>query len=496
MVGKRRAPPRDAVGVKSKQHRRGSTRGQSIPASLQNILEPFGGCFTRPSFANFVALASGWILCQGRHCVSRVIQVADGPGSTRHFSTLYRFLSRARWSTDELGRVLFGLLIRLLPEDIEALIDDTLCRHGGARIFGAAMHHDAVRSTYGRGTDAGRTSFFSCGHCWVVLAVRLSLPWDPTRGIAIPILFRLYRSKKRCDEHSYRKRTELATQLVSLLESWIPPGYRLSVAGDGEYASKTLVRKLAPGTTFIGPMVMDAALYAPAGGYSGKGRPRKMGRRLASPKRLASLGSVPWRKITIRAYGRRTKLLVKERTCLWYTVAGTRLVRVVLTRDPKGRAAERAYFCTDPKRSASEILERFARRWLIEVCFRDVKQHLGAQDPQNGWSRGSRRRGAKKPGPQPRGTRGRTAVLHTVPLSFVAYAVVVLWYLKEGNAVRDVRRVAKHSPWYRHKANPSFADMLVALRRETWARRLSADPGNKRVIAKLMRLLPDALLAA
>jgi len=496
-VGKKHAPPCDGCGVNNKHHRKRSTREESIPASLEKTLAPFASCFSRPSFENFVALVSGWIACQGRHCISRVIQVAGGAGGSKHFATLYRFLSRARWSSDDLGRVLFGLLLRHLSQDVEALVDDTLCRHGGPRIFGSAMHRDGVLSGYGRGAGAGRSVFFSCGHCWVVLAVRVPLPWDGVRGIALPILFRLYRSKKRCDKRSYRKRTELAAELVSLLESWIPAGFRLSVAGDGEYASKTLVRKLAAETAFIGPMVMDAALYEPAGRYSGTGRPRKKGRRLMSPKQMASSKTVPWQKLTIRAYGREMKLQVKTWTCLWYTVAGTRLVRVVLTRDPKGRVEDRAYFSTAAEMTASEVLERFAHRWLIEVSFRDVKQHLGVQDPQNGWGRAQhRRRAPKKAGPQPRGNRGRTAVLHTVPLAFTAHAIVVLWYLDEGDARRDVRRVIEGSPWYRHKRAPSFGNMLVALRREIWAARLFEHPGESRVREKLGRLLPDALLAA
>ncbi len=359
------------------------------------------------------------------------------------------------------------------------------------------MHHDASLSTYGRGTEAGRTTSFSCGHCWVVLAVRVPLLWDRNRGIAIPILFRLYRSKKYCDMRSYRKRTELAAEIVALLESWIPHGYRLFLAGDGEYASKTLVRNLATQTTFIGPMVKDAALYAPVLRYQGRGRPRKMGRRLRSPMQLAATGSVCWEKITIDAYGRRMRVLVKTRTCLWYTVAGTRLVRIVITRDPRGRADDRAYFSTDPEMTAAEILERFARRWLIEVAFRDVKQHLGVEDPQNGWGRRRRpRRGKKKPGNHPRGNRGKTAVLHTVPLAFVAYAIVVLWFLREGDARREVRRHVERSPWYRRKTRPAFADMLVALRREIWAVRFSGHPADDRVTAKLKHLLPDVLLAA
>lgn len=491
-MGQYGAPPRDAFGVRSRNHRKGSAVADSIPASLQGLLVSFSGCFTAPSFANFVALITGWVLCQGRHCISRVIQVAGGSARSKHFATLYRFLSRARWSSDDVGRALFGLLLPFLPRDIEAIVDDTLCRHGGPRIFGVAMHHDGVLSGYGRAAK-----FFSCGHCWVVLAVRVPLPWDRQRGIAVPVLLRLYRSRKRCDERAYAKRTELALQMVTRAASYIPDGYRLWVTGDGEYACKTLVRDLDVAITFIGPVVMDAALYATPGRYSGKGRPRKVGRRLLSPQALAASSKVSWKKITVAVYGRSVKLLIKQQVCHWYTVAGTRRTRVVVTRDPGGRLADRAYFSTDPALDAGEILERFARRWLLEVTFRDVKQHLGLEDPQNGWSRGPRSRQTKKrPGPQPRGSRGSLAVLHTVPMAFVAYGVVVLWYLRCGRPQRDVDRARRWAPWYRHKRTVSFADMLVALRREVWAARLSSYPGSIHLAKKLSSALPDAVLAA
>jgi hypothetical protein len=331
-----------------------------------------------------------------------------------------------------------------------------------------------------------------------VLSLRVPLPWDRLRGIAVPILFRLYRSKRRCAESQYKKRTELALELVKLLESWIPSGYRLFLAGDAEYACRTLVRGLAKTATFVGPMGMDAALFEPPDVYPGFGRPRKKGRRLCSPRQLAAKGSSPWERITIRAYGRRVKVLVKTMTCLWYTVAGTRVVRMVVTRDPRGRIADRAYFATDPDMAPAELLERFSHRWLIEVSFRDAKQHLGLEDPQNGWGRrkaGSRRR-RKRAGPQPRGRRGEIATLHTFPLAFIAYAVVVLWYLEHGRKEHDVQRAWSRMPWYTSKRTPSFNDMLVALRRETWAGRLSEDPQNGRDRRKIRDWLSDALLAA
>ncbi len=487
-----------AIGVKTKTHRGGSAREQYIPASFQGILDSFAGCFTRPSFENFVALVSGWILCSGRHRISRVIQVAGGGARMKHFSSLYRFLSRARWHADDVSRVIFGQLVRWLPADIEALVDDTLCHRGGPHIFAGGMHHDASRSTYGRGTASGRAVFFAFGQNWVVLALRVPLPWDRTRGIAVPILFRLYRPKRRCAEGQYKKRTELALELVKLLESWIPQGYQLFVAGDAEYACRTLVRDLAKTTTFVGPMAMDAALFEPAGTYSGFGRPRKKGRRLCSPRQLVARGPVRWKRVTINAYGRKVKILVKTTTCLWYTVAATRVVKMVVTRDPKGRIQDRAYFATDPDMRIGELLERFSHRWLIEVSFRDAKQCLGLEDPQNGWGRrkaGSRRR-RKRPGPQPHGRKGENATLHTFPLAFTAYAVVLIWYLRHGQDARDVRRARKRMPWYRNKGTPSFNDMLVALRRETWAGRLSEDPQNGRDRRKIREWLSDAMLAA
>ncbi len=202
--------------------------------------------------------------------------------------------------------------------------------------------------------------------------------------------------------------------------------------------------------------------------------------------------------MTIHAYGRKVKILVKTTTCLWYTVAATRLVKMVVTRDPKGRIQDRAYFATDPDMAIEELLERFSHRWLIEVSFRDAKQCLGLEDPQNGWGRrkARSRRRRKRPGPQPRGRRGEIATLHTFPLACTAYAVVVIWYLRHGQDERDVRRACKRMPWYRSKDTPSFNDMLVALRRETWAGRLSEDPQNGRDRRKMRRWLSDALLAA
>ena len=470
----------------------------SLAPTLVGILAAFSECFTKPGFRNFSTLVTGWILCQGRHSISRVIQAAGPLGLMKSHSSFYRFLSHGSWLTDNLGRCLFGLLVKYLPEEVIAIVDDTLCIKEGPHIFGAGMHPDISRSSYGRGSASGGHISFSFGHSWVVLAIWVPLPWNKGRGFALPILFRLYRSKKITAKTKYTKRTELAAELVEVLQEWVPKGRRLHVVGDGEYSCKTLVRDLPGQVTFTGQMVMDAALYEEASPSSGRGRPRKKGKRLRSPEKIVATKSTRWEPISLSIYGRDVEILVFSFQALWYTVAGTRPVRVVITRDPKRRIDERAYFCTDPSIDPTALIAHYACRWELEVTFRNGKQLMGIEDPQNGWWRratGSPRP-KKKAGPNPKGRRGEKAVLHTLPLSFVVYVLVVLWYFKHGNPDQDVARVRKEAPWYRKKTAPSFADMLAVFRRELWIHRFSAHPALAGVTRIIRNLLPHNLLAS
>jgi hypothetical protein len=471
----------------------------TIPTSFQPLILAFACALTSPSFENFVTFISGSILCVGRHSLSRVFQAGAGPGRRKQHAAFYRFLSRAQWSMDELGKILFGLLCPFLPEEILAAVDDTLSHRSGPHLFGAGMHHDASRSTYGRGSPSGRKVFFAFGHNWVVVSIWVPLPWNPQKGLAIPILFRLYRSKKTCPLQEYRKRTELACELVKVLAEWVGPRGTLVIVGDHEYACETLLADLPSWVTFIGPMPMDAAVYGEPAAYSGRGRRRRKGSRLPSPKALADDPQVRWTHLTVSIYGYdEVTIQVKTQVCLWYTVTGVQRVRMNVTRDPSGRLQDRAYVSTDPDLTPESIVVYFSRRWPLESTFRNAKQLMGLEDPQNGWWRRTPivRRRAKRPGPQPKGNQGRQAVERTFPMILLAYALVILWYFRHGRPTRDVKAVQDSVPGYAHKDQASFADMLAAARREFWVCRFSPHPLLKPLAKKLARLLPLWLLAA
>jgi hypothetical protein len=440
--------------------------------SFYSILTCFAPAFTNPSFRNFVTIAVGWLFCPERHTISQALRVlADVAVVSKHHSAFYRFFSRAAWVPDALGYILFAQLLRFVPGGmLFALVDDSLARKTGPHVWGAGMHHDAVASSYGRNTGKPRHVAFAFGHSWVILALWVPLPWNFLRGVAIPILFRLYRSKKLTPKKEYHKRTKLALELVQVLHDWVAgTGRGVMLIGDSEYSCETVVKHLPPGFDFSGAVVMKAALFTIPEPKTtrGRGGPRKRGDRLPSPAQLIADPSHPWVRTKVSIYGRTVTILIKTFVCQWYGVAGPRPVRIVITRDPTRRLDDRVFFSTAHEATAETVLCWISRRWSLEVTFFNTKQYLGLEDPQNGWGRNKRRRrGKKRPGPQPRRSKGKRAAERTVPFVLYLFGLVYLWYFQHGNPERDVAIARRLAPWYRHKHEPSFQDMLQALRHE------------------------------
>jgi len=85
----------------------------------------------------------------------------------------------------------------------------------------------------------------------------------------------------------------------------------------------------------------------------------------------------------LQVAGRPVERLVHVRDVLWYAVNKTDLVRLVIAGDPAGVEPDDFFVTTDTSATGAQVASRYAGRWSIEVCFRDVKQHLGGQDPQS-----------------------------------------------------------------------------------------------------------------
>src|ERR671928_228712 len=133
-----------------------------VPPSLAVMLNAFASCFQARSYLTFQWLLLGWVQCQGRRTLTSVA-LASGAIGQRHISVFHRFFSRASWTLDALGRVVFTSALGWLPTDqpLVLLGDDTLARKGGKSIALASMHHDPLLSS-------ARKPFASFGHVWVV----------------------------------------------------------------------------------------------------------------------------------------------------------------------------------------------------------------------------------------------------------------------------------------------------------------------------------------
>jgi hypothetical protein len=345
-----------------------------------------------------------------------------------------------------------------------AAVDDTLARKSGRHIWGAAMHHDPLRSTQKR-------PFFAFGHNWVVFSLHVSFAFAPHKVWALPILVRLYRKRKhpklapgrsgklerkqigQATDKQYRTRPQLALEMIQIVAEWAGPR-KLRVLGDSEYAGGSISRHLPHNAELISRMTMKAALFdPPPAPTTGRGRRRKKGQRLPNPLQMAQDRRRPWSKTTVQIYGRKVKVWYYSIEALWYSSAGQKLLRIVVVRDPKGRRRDDCFFSTDLTLTPPQILETFALRWPLEVCFRDVKQFLGFEDPQNRVSQATQR---------------------TAPLVFYIYDLVLLWYAQAGH------RLTAHSVlprlWYKQKTSVSFEDILRTLRQATWHEKIFSDP--------------------
>ena len=405
---------------------------------MLGTMEALSVAFTRPGARNAWVVFTGWVLTMGVHAVTQALVVTDVARRVHH-ERFHRFFSRGAWKPDTLGRLLFERIVATLcPHGrLVVALDDTLAPKKGPEVFGIGSHLDPVRST---------KSFraFCFGHVWVVLAVVVAVPFSSRRW-ALPVLLRLYRTRSECERsgHRYRKKTELGRQMVDVLVGWAA-GRSIDVVVDSAYCNDTLTRGLSKQVTVIGALRPDAVLTAAPTDAERKrtGRRRKRGRDLPKPERIYDDPRYPWQTAKLTLYGKSSSVTYKTLKAQWYRGAGERLGRIVVVHVPHGTMKMRVFFCTDSERIAEDVLLTYAGRWSLEVCFRDLKQHLGFADSS---------------------ARKRAAVERVAPFVAYSYVVLVLWVCD--GVWRTPVAAPPIRPWYTHKRDLSFADVLRAAQR-------------------------------
>jgi DDE superfamily endonuclease len=460
-----------------------------LPPSFHSLLFQFRSVFTAPSFATFLYVATGWCLSHRHRYVTELIQ-SSGATHRGHHSRYHRFFANAAWSIDDLYEALARQAVATFsPEGlIELGVDDTLARKRGLTLFGTGMHHDPLNSSRAR-------PHVSWGHNWVILSLLIAAPpWSPTKVWALPVGIRLYKNlqgvttgkkakasttgkkakasttgkkakasttgkkakasttgkkakakaaKKPLPDPNHRTRPELAVELISQFANWFP-GRKMLVSGDSAYGGKSVLPRLPADVDLISRVASNAALYQPAPPPlpGRKGAPRKKGDRRPKMAEWAADAS-PWEELEFDQYGLHAKLKVKTIRALYYKAGKDRLLTIVLVRDTVGGRPDQMFYGTRTEWDARAIVSHYASRWSVEVMHQNAKQMMGLEDPSN---------------------RTKLAVQRTAPFGLAMYGLTLIWFDREGH--RSLSYPVRG--WYPGKEEPSYADILAALRRESW----------------------------
>ncbi|WP_432974238.1 IS701 family transposase [Dactylosporangium sp. CA-233914] len=413
---------------------------------MRRLLDAFGGCFTAPTFGVFSAMVVGLVAQTGQRTVCGMLTGAGMATSWSH-DRAHRFFSTTRWTIDQIGLTVFDLVLTHLVADgadLHLAVDDTAHRRRGKKVHGVGWIHDG---------SAPARNKLAFGHRWVVVGV-IVRPSFLSRPLCLPVLCRRWQGKGTAST------VELAAYMITVIAARTP-GRRVHVVADAAYHGHGL-RDLPATVTWTTRLPRNAVVYHRAPARSGKrGRPRLKGARIGTPSEAAA--TAVWQTVSVTRYGRVDTVRIAVLDCLWYGVFGPHPVRMTLVRD-RETGPMLALITTDLSVTAADLVARYAARWAIEVTFFDTRQTLGVGQARN---------------------RTAEAVNRTWAFGMYVYTLVVLWYALYGHRSGIVADRRIHAPWYLSKTDPSFTDMLTALRRTLIAARFMgsrpAQPTNAEI---------------
>ncbi len=413
----------------------------SLPAEMIVVLAPFAQLFSEPVWRHAQVLVVGAILAPGKRTVSSCLRVM-GLAWEKHFTNYHRVLNRAKWATLQASKILLGLLVLgFVPPGATIVLgaDDTVERRSGRKIKAKGCYRDAVRSS--------KKHVVKCfGLKWVTMMLLVPVPWAQ-RVWALPFLTVLCWPPKSRHQRRHKTSVDWVRQMMHQVRRWLPER-RLVLVVDGGFAAVALALACTVSEVImVSRLRLDAALYHPPGPpLPGKrGRKPTKGPRHRSLKVWAARSDTPWESVVVNWYhGERKPLQVFSRTALWYTSGWAPVaIRFVLVRDPEGRLADAAFFCTDLQATPTQIIEWVVMRWAVEVTFEEARAHLGLET-QRQWS--------------------DPAIARTTPVLFGLFSLVTLVALR---LCPTGQLPVEHAAWYQ-KSAATFVDCLTLVRRQLW----------------------------
>jgi len=409
------------------------------------LLAYFSVAFTAPTFAKVLVLTIGTILAPSRRTVTAALRMM-GLGNDKHFSNYHRVLNRDCWSPWIVSKILLGLIISLfLPAGSPLIlaIDETLERRQGQQIKYKGWFRDTILSTREHVIKA-------LGIRWICLAVVVPVPWSQ-RTWALPFMTVLALGEKTSAKLNKRHRTivQWAEYMIDKVRRW-QPDREMILVGDGSYAAIALVQRcqrLKKSVQLVSRLRLDARLFDFPGPQPKSRRGPKPQKGACQPKLSQRLQDpqTAWQKLKVILYGKEHEIEFVTGVSLWHTPGQTPVpLRWVLVRCPEDSFEPAAFFCSNTRASAKQIIVWFCLRWNIEITFEELRACLGFET-QRQWS--------------------DRAIERTTPCLFGLFSLVVLMT----KVLYPKNLPVRQTSWYR-KDEASFSDALAAVRSHLWSR--------------------------
>lgn len=443
----------------------------NLPPIVIASIDPFAPCFHGvTTWMKAQILLIGTILAPGKRVVTEALRVM-GLSQSEKFAQYHQVLNRAVWSPLVMAQVLLKLLLKTFTQTGDVLvfgIDPTIERRWGRKIAARGIYRDPVRSSDSHFVKAS-------GLRWISLMLLTPIPWAQ-RIWALPLLTGLSPSERYYQARRRTSKTVLqrSVQLLKLLRRWLPQR-TLVVVGDSAYAALDFLSAMRHlQLTFVTRLRLDAALYDPAPPYSGKGRPRKKGKRLPTLAQVLHNTNTIWTTVSLAWYdGQMRQMQMSFASAVWFHVGKPPVpIRWVLIRDPQGAYDPIGLLSTDASGDPLSIVTWFVQRWQLEVTFEQARRHLGVET-QRQWS--------------------DKAIARTTPLLLGLFS----WVTLVAHTLYTVRPSAapRQSAWYA-KTLPTFSDALALVRQHLWTAyptfRISTDEPD---LIKIPKPLFDTLVS-
>ena len=358
------------------------------PSVVTAALPAFDHVFTKPQKNNFCKYLTGLTL-SSVHTISSMNSMFVGHSDPSAFNN---FITDSTWSDEELEKARYNFALNGLNTSEAAregecilLLDDTLAHKTGDHMEFAGSFFDDTDGTITWAHDIVSSNLVK-GRASIPLDFQIYLKKDQLNSKYLASVSRIDDAKEEAahideilSEESYKRKNEIARELITkAFDRNIP--FSCVVADSAFLCPETvdLIESLKRKISWV---------------FASKGD-----RLVQTPRGWISLSE--WAKTIPDGKFKKVKTWYKKKKHLYWAYAhnvrmsslGGRKVRVVISYNNPELKGDPKFICTNKLDWVEyKILKVYARRWKIDVFYRDSKQNLGLEDYEMRKIKGVRR---------------------------------------------------------------------------------------------------------